>query len=249
MEFSSVPISVPAGLLACWTLFNWSGICTETKQLAAPESSVRVLAPELDLGRLKPGQILEFQWGFTNSTSSDLDITRLVPSCSCVQVGHFSSRVGPNQGGFFSTKFLAGGIPGPIRESVLMFGTDTNRPIGRVLVRAEVWVPIEARPQFVTIKVPRNRTNEMTAVVSITNHLAELVNISAPVCHHPAFTAELITNRVGRDYALQIHARAPMGSGNCYGRITMNTTCQEMPILEVTAFIPAEAPPSAARPK
>ena len=192
-----------------------------------------------DFGRLPPGGQWTHVFVFTNVLNRPLQIESVDKSCSCLVVEDWPRSVAAGKTGTVSVRLHTDSARGPLAEFVRLRFAGSEPKEMLFAVSAFVQAPVEATPEFVSLRRdPAGRTNAF-AYVQITNHLETEVALTNAVSVTDRFSAKLEVLKPGRSYRLRIEAIPPFNSGNTFGTIRVSTSLPEFPRLEVTALVPA----------
>jgi len=231
---SSSPLS-PAGLLVIYFLTMAPG------PLAGQE--IKFANSVHDVGRLKAGKIVEYDFGFTNTGDSLLVVSNVQTSCGCTTAGSWTKKIEPGKAGLIPIRLNSSRIGGPINVSIRVTSNDRLQPSVVLKLQGNVFENIEARPRFALFVLPGDLSSNAVRVLDITNNTGEPVSLGPPIINDTNFTAEIKTNEPGRDYQLIVHLESPPLPGRPQGLITIRTSCKTQPILAISVITvtPSEA--------
>jgi len=192
-----------------------------------------------DFGKLLPGGNWIHVFSFTNDSQQTLRFESAKASCSCLVAESWPRAVAAGKTGTVVVRLYSANARGPVSESLKLRLAGADKTDMTFAVSAFVQAPVEARPDFVTLRSdPSGRTNAFT-FVQITNHLATEVMLTNAVSSTERFAVKLESIKAGYSYRLRIEAVPPFNSGNTLGTIVVNTSVKDFPRLEVTALVPA----------
>ena len=237
MYFQSVGFASKSMGFFKQALYRVGAVCVVVEMAVAGEPAVRMVH---DFGRLPPGGQWRHVFVFTNTLDHPLEIEAADKSCSCLEIEDWPRIIAAGKSGALGIRLHTVSARGPRSESVRLRtkGSDSSEWIFEI--SAFVQAPIEATPEFVSLKAdPAAKTNAF-AYVQITNHLAKNVILTNAISMTDRFAAKLEVIHPGRSYRLRIEAIPPFNSGNTFGTIQINTSLPEYPRLEVTALVPSK---------
>jgi len=192
--------------------------------------------PVYDFGRVKSGELVKHTFIFTNIGDEMLIITNVQPSCGCTTAGDWSRQVEPGKTGTIPIQFNSANYSGQVLKTVTVTSNDKAQPSFGLQVKGTVWKPIDINPGFAVMNIPPDLQSNVTTKVHIVNNMDELVTLSPPESNNKLFSAELITNKVGKDFDVIITALGPFDQPNLQGQITMKTSSTNMPAVSLTAW-------------
>jgi len=192
--------------------------------------------PVYDFGRVKSGELVKHTFIFTNIGDELLILTNVQPSCGCTTAGDWSRQVEPGKTGTIPIQFNSANYSGQVLKTVTVTSNDKAQPSFGLQVKGTVWKPIDINPGFAVMNIPPDAQSNVTTKVHIVNNMDELVTLSPPESNNKLFSAELITNKVGKDFDVIITALGPFDQPNLQGQITMKTSSTNMPAVSLTAW-------------
>ena len=196
-------------------------------------------APVHDFGRLPPGGQWVHEFSFTNTLARPLEIEAADKSCSCLEIEAWPHQVDAGKTGTVRVRLHTAGGRGLRSESIRLRLKNADPAELIFGITAFIQAPVEATPEFVSIKPePGSKTNSF-AYVQITNHLTTSVTLTNAVSLTDRFAAKLEAIKPGRSYRLKIEAIPPFNSGNTFGTIQVSTSLPEFPKLEIMALVPS----------
>ena len=204
---------------------------------APPLTAARVqfATPSYDFGRTQAGQLVRYDYVFTNIGTETLEITDVRTSCGCTTAGTYQRKVEPGQTGSIPIQFNGANFNGPVHKEITVSCNASNQPQVRLELKGTVWRAIEISPTYVYFNVmPDSPTNE-TKVVRILNNLDTPLTLSEPEINNPGFKAELKTVRPNKEFELQVSALQLTNAGTTQASITVKTSSTNMPVVSVSA--------------
>ncbi|MFM7103215.1 MAG: DUF1573 domain-containing protein, partial [Verrucomicrobiota bacterium] len=192
----------------------------------------------LECGRLAPLARLPLTVVLTNSTAQPVEIRRVRTSCSCV-IPPWRERTLPAGTGLeMPLELVAGAVSGPFVEQLDFDSSHPDAPQVRIVVRGEVYQPIEVVPAFVTLPVTPDAWADERAVARVINHEPEPMELTGLQGRHPAFAGRWEAIRPGFEYRLEVRVTQALPNGNHYGVFEVTTPSPQAPRLEFTVFVP-----------
>jgi hypothetical protein len=204
-------------------------VATDAPRFSAP-------AAAHDFGRVRGGEVARHKFLFTNTGAGTLELKLVKSSCGCLTVGDYPQRVEPGQKGEVPVELQTVTYSGSVAETITFKSNDSAQPSVAFHVKASVWWPVEISPRSAVFDVIPGNPTDASAIVRITNHLSEALNLSTPVSSLPWLVTELVTNQPGRDFTLTIKATPPPNSGNLFGRVTVKTSSDQFPLIEIPVY-------------
>jgi hypothetical protein len=190
-------------------------------------------APVYDFGRVKAGEIVKHSYAFTNSGSQLLEVTNVQVGCGCTTAGEWTHRVEPGQTGAIPIQFNSSGFGGEVLKSATVHSTDRTQPAFVLQLKGTVWKPVEVMPSFAVLNIVPDAPSA-SALVRITNNTEEYISVSSePRCSTAAFTATVATNRLGKEFQVEVTAVPPFAPGNARATITFATTSTNLPLVSI----------------
>ncbi len=188
---------------------------------------------EHDFGRVKSGEVVKYTYVFTNAGDQVLQLTG-VQACGCMTTD-WTRTVEPGQTGSVPVSFNTTGYGGPIAKNVIISCNDraNSRPL--LQFKGTIWKPVDVNPQFAVLTLTADAPLA-SATVQLTNNMPEPILVFAPEVDNKAFTAELKTNQLGREYHVVIAPVAPLPPGNARAQINLRTSSTNMPVVSISAF-------------
>jgi hypothetical protein len=98
-----------------------------------------------DFGKIKQGDVLTYEFAFTNAGDTTLVIDRLETSCGCTAALASANRIPPGEEGRIKTTFNSQGYYGRITKYIYLISNDSTAKRRELTVSAEIEVPPQAR--------------------------------------------------------------------------------------------------------
>jgi hypothetical protein len=214
---------------------------TPTAPSGAPASGpvgpqIRFATPIYDFGKASAGELVKYQFVFTNAGDEVLAVSNVQPSCGCTTAGEWSRQVEPGKTGIIPIQFNSSAYNGPVTKTVTVTSNDKTHPTFALQIKGTVWKAIEISPQNAILNVAAEAPSNATAVVKIISHMDQPITLSEPECNNHSFAAELKTIQPGKEFELIVKTVPPFGPGNVQGAITLKTSATNMPTLSVMAI-------------
>lgn len=220
------------------------GDTPSTPTLKSTPLDLRFSETEHDFGRVRGGELLPNAFTFTNTGPGAIEIDLVQTSCSCVELGRWPTRIGPGEVGAIPFQFHTVSYSGQVTETITVTGKGPE-PVSVVLrLKADVWRPIEVRPAAAVFEYYPDDAARSALTVRIVSQIDEPLELAAPTSSHPALTAEVVPVVPGREFDLTVHVIPPPKLANIVGKLTMKTSSDAMPLLEVPVHVLAPAPVS-----
>lgn len=188
---------------------------------------------EHDFGRVHAGDRVRHAFPLTNSGPHPLAIASVRASCSCVELGDWPERLAPGESGSIPVLLHTANYFGPVQETLTVTGTDPAHPPVTLRLRADAWRPIEVQPASVVFEWFPQDPGDSLGTVRILNRGEAPLELSPPTSRQPGLAADLIPVVPGREFELRVRRVPPFQRGNLYGSLTLQTSLDSMPVLEV----------------
>jgi hypothetical protein len=196
---------------------------------------IKFATPEYDFGKVKAGDVVKYDYVFTNVGDQLLELTGVKASCGCTTAGEWTRQVEPGKTGSIPIQFSSANFNGTVGKSITVVCNETSQPTHLLQIKGIVWRPIEVAPQFAVLNVTAE-TPSNAATVRIVNNMAEPLTLWTPEINSPAFAMDLKTNQPGKDYELVVRTVPPWPSANLVGQITIKTSSTNVPVLHISAM-------------
>jgi hypothetical protein len=189
-----------------------------------------------DFERIMGGESVRHDFYFTNTGTASLRIISVNATCGCTTAAEWTREVAPGGVGVIPLKFNSGNFSGAVTKTASVGTTDPDKPLVTLQIKATVWRPVEIAPSVVMLNVNSELVSNATAVVRITNHASEPLEVFEPISSNPQFAAELRTNAPGKLFEVVVRSVPPLNIANPHGQITVKTSSTNTPTLSVTAM-------------
>ncbi len=230
--------SATAAVLAVFLAWVAAAEPAPAPAVSAGESGPRIRFAETvyDFGKVVSGEVVHHDFAFTNSGDSLLVISEVRSTCGCIQATNSSPRVEPGKEGRVHVELLTGNFNSPVSHNVTVLSNDTNCPATNLQMKGTVWRPIEVTPLAAAFLGALEAPSNALRVLHIVNKQSAPLTLSEPRSNHRAIAAELRTNQPGREYELLVKLVPPLGRGNIFGELTMQTSATNMPVIKVPVW-------------
>lgn len=187
-----------------------------------------------DFSRVKVGGSVKYTFFLTNTGDTLLIISNVQPQCGCTTAGEWSHQLEPGETGIIPVQFNSGQVGGQVIKSIMVSSNDKLNPSVRLQLKGTVWKPVDMHPTFAVLNFRPDATNAVNTTIRILNNLEEPLTLGPPESTQSAFTTEIKTNSLGRDFELLISLAPPFPRSNLQGRISMKTSAADAPLLSIT---------------
>lgn len=231
------------GCLICTFLLVSASNASAEESANPPTSAASVIpGPKLkfdstahDFGKINAGDVVTHTFWFTNVGDLALTIANVQPSCGCTAAADWTRQVNPGAAGQIPIQFNSANFSGPVTKTVTVISNDTNQPASSLLLKANVWKPVDVVPNYAVITIPPDNTRGSTAV-RVINHQEQPLYLQTPEVTNANFAVEVRTNMPGKEYQLIISATDQVKAGNAQTQIKVPTNATNVPPLTVTAY-------------
>jgi hypothetical protein len=240
--------SAGACLMAAWTFAACASAAAQALPPAPPETSIPIASlpiagPRIkfdstshDFGKVRAGENVKHEFVFTNTGDGVLEIKEVRPSCGCTTTGDWSKKVEPGQTGKIPIEYHSKSDRGTITKSVTVVGNATDQPTTSLKIRAEVWRPIEVEPNTALMRVVNGTPTNAVSTVRIVNRTDKPLSLSELQSNHKSVVGELKELKPGAEFELTVTVAPPFGPSHIYAKITLKTSSEELPLLEVPVY-------------
>jgi hypothetical protein len=198
---------------------------------------IQFAAPSHDFGRVRGGEIRKHEFVFTNTGTAVLEITEVRRTCGCTATGEWTRRVAPGETGLIPIEFHSANDRGTIAKSVTVVSNASGQSNVVLHVKAEIWRPVELEPQAAMIKATSDSSSNAVATIKILNRMEAPMVITEARSSHKTLGSKLKETIPGKEYELTVNVVPPLGLGNVYGKITLQTSLAEAPTVEVPVYV------------
>ncbi len=196
--------------------------------------------PVYDYGTVVVGAVIKHVFTFTNTGNQTLVIEEVKSTCGCTAAGAWSRKTEPGNSGTIPVEFHTGHFNGPTAKPVTVICNDTNQAGVTLELKGIVWHPIDVVPAAAAFSGVLETPTNMYRTIHITNREDQPLILSEPKSNQRAIAAEITTNVPGRSYDLTVKLVPPLGAGNVFGEVSMNTSSSNMPALTVSVWAIAQ---------
>ena len=189
-----------------------------------------------NFGKVKSGDPVKYTYIFTNVGTELLILSNVQPSCGCTTAGEWSHQVEPGKTGSIPVQFNSGNYNGSVMKTITVSCNDKTQPTIGLQLTGTIWKPIDVNPQFAVLNVPADSQEPVKTVVHVVNNMDEPLAVFSPESNNKAFTAELKTNQVNKDFEVTISTVPPLEAGNVQAQISLKTSSTNAPVLNLTAW-------------
>ena len=197
---------------------------------------LEVRPSEYDFGRITGGEIARHEFAFANAGDEVLEILDVRTTCSCLEIGNWPKRLEPGQRGTVPVLLYSAAYSRRISESVTISCNDPVRPEVTVTVTATIWRPLDLTPTSAVVEFGRGYYSNASAVVHLTNNLAEPVSFRQVKSSSASVVCEVHTIIPGRAYDLVLRVVPPIPAGNIFGKVALATSLTNVPMLELPFY-------------
>jgi copper(I)-binding protein len=210
----------------------------------APATATNRVGPKIDIavkehdfGKIGAGATVKCDFLVTNVGDALLEINGVTTSCGCTTAGDWPRKLEPGQGGKIPIQFTASTFGGPTMKTVTVSSNDKEHPSVGLQIKATVWKPVDANPQFAVMYANPETVANAKSTVRIVNNEDQPLTLSVPESSNPAFAAELKTTQPGKEFDLLVSVVPKPNMGNVQGQISMKTSSTNVPVLSITAMV------------
>jgi hypothetical protein len=213
--------------------------------LAADAPRIHFDNPIFDFGRIPSGAVVKHEFVFTNTGNAALQITDVRPHCGCTVAGAWDQSVEPGKIGIIPLQFNSAGFDGMVEKSATVTCNDpANREITLGLT-GTIWNPIQVSPSMAVFNVRSDAQASETKLLRISNKTDSPVTLSELLCTNKEFEVTLKTVTPGREFELAVTSHPPFQIGTLVAPITLKTSCDQLPLLQTSAYLIVQPPVSA----
>jgi hypothetical protein len=200
-------------------------------------SHIIFATPIADFGRAQSGEIVKYDYIFTNTNpNSAIEIKAVESQCGCTTSGDWTRRVEPGQTGTIPIQFNTATYQGAVVKSVSVITSEnTNAPM-QLLLKGTIWSPVEVNPIYAIINASEGATNGSVSV-RVTITLDQPVYFGPPKSLNPLFVPEISTNQPGKDYSLTVQVVGTLKPGSTTTQITLTPTSTNLLPVNVLALL------------
>jgi hypothetical protein len=189
-----------------------------------------------DFGKAIGGEILKWDFIFTNTAKDTLTLSEVRPGCGCTVVGAWTRSVAPGHIGVIPVQLNTANFTGHLSKNITVTCSDSNHSTVNLTVKANIWRPIEVSPQWAILNV-NSETPSNAAIIKILSNLEQPIDIRTVDCPNPALATDLLTVQPGKEYQLVIRTVPPYPTNTQQAAIKLFTSSTNMPMIPVTAWV------------
>jgi hypothetical protein len=214
--------------------------------LTPPASPPRIAFEELvhDFGEIRPNQVVNHSFIFTNTGGETLVISEVRPGCGCTTAGAWDKEVAPGKTGAIPLQFNSSGFSGPVAKGATVTCNDPTQGNLYLQLKGRVWTPLEYSPSMLSFQFDPENFVAQTQVVRVVNHTTAPLTIEVPQLTNRAFKLEFQTVTPGKEFQARVTTVPPLGSGMISDYLRLKTSSAEMPLINVPIYAFARPPVS-----
>lgn len=190
-----------------------------------------------DFGRATGDALVPCVFTLTNTGTAPLQLHTVAPLCGCLRVGEWPRQLAPGQAGTIPVQLNTRGYLGPFAKSIRVECNDPIRSNFFLQVKGYVWRPIEITPMQAVLNLSEETPSNAVTVRLISHLEQEALVVSNLQCGLPGLAVELLTNQPGKEYHLLVKTLPPTSTNALRGRISLNTSTELMPTVEVPVYV------------
>jgi len=199
-------------------------------------AKIQFATPIYDFGKEHSGTVVKHDFIFTNVGNATLYITNVQSYCGCTVAGEWTREVEPGKTGSIPIEFRTAQLTGGITKAITVSCNDRVLRDQVVQMTGTLWRAIDVNPLFTILTIPAESSSNASSVVRIVNNEEVPLQLSQPTSSNPAFTAEVITNKAGKEFDLVVRANPPAQPNNQQAIINLKTSSTNIPALNITAL-------------
>ncbi len=92
----------------------------------------------LDLGKIKPGEVIKHEFNFKNTSGKQLKIKEVLTSCGCTVLDVKNKDLPPGESTVIEVKFDSKGYHGAVEQFIYVNTDSIDNPIIKLIIRARV---------------------------------------------------------------------------------------------------------------
>ena len=194
---------------------------------------IRFIAQAHDFGKVVAGDIVKYEFAFTNVGDRLLELRGVDPTCGCITVHDWPPKIAPGQTGRVQLELVTTFLEGAVAKTVCVACNDPTQSITLLQLRGTVWKPVELTPRLVVLRPAIGDSAGATGMVRILSHLPGPILFGAPSCDNPAFSVFLQTNDPGREFQLIVKSLAREKQTAVQGTIMLKTSSPVVPQISI----------------
>ncbi len=99
-----------------------------------------------DFGKVRKGNMVTYQYKFTNTGTDKLIITSVHPTCGCTAALASSQEILPGGGGIITAQFNSSDYMGPVTKTIIVATNDPSKPTITLTISGEVVTDLSINP-------------------------------------------------------------------------------------------------------
>ena len=206
------------------------GTVTASTNIVGPK--IQFDAPVYDFARARSGEPIKHTFVFTNTGDQLLVLNTVQPQCGCTTAGEWTRQVEPGKTGSIPIQVNTLGYNGMVVKQVTVTCNVKTQPTVFLQLKGTLYKPIDFYPPMAVINIPPD-SQAGSVGVTITNNTAEPLMLESPESNNHSFSAQLVTNTLGKAYHLTIAVEPPLPMGSVQAQINMRTGWTNPAVLTV----------------
>ncbi len=192
----------------------------ERRMEVMPEAGPRLVFENevYNFGQVMSGEVVDYDFQFTNRGKQTLEILKIKPDCGCTQTGEWEPRIDPGKSGRIPIRLNTKGMRGEIRKAIRIITNVPENPNYKVWLEGRVQEPVEISPRAVTFGIINPRQSRRKTV-TIINQLKHPIFISKVRCEHPGFIPYLKVIKDGQKFELIVEVKPGLSPGQYSGGV------------------------------
>jgi hypothetical protein len=211
---------------------------------ATPPPPASAVAPKIqfasnvfEFGKVPVGTVVRATFILTNTGNAPLEIKDVRPGCGCTTAGTWERRIEPGNTTTIGLQLNTANFGGALVKNATVTCNDPTQPTVTLLIRGEVWKPIDVQPNVVVFNPATGSGSNAARIVRVVNNTETMITLEAPTSSNPAFNPTLRTIKPGKEFELEIAVTPPLAAGTVQGLITAKTSSTNLPLISVTAMV------------
>jgi hypothetical protein len=195
---------------------------------------IQFATPLYDFGRVRSGDPVKYTYVFTNTGDALLILNNVHPQCGCTAAGEWTKQVEPGKTGVIPIQFNTAGQSSQVFKQITVNCNVTTQSMLNLQLKGTVYRPYDVNPPMAVFTITAD-AESASMVITITNNTEEPLLLSPPTVNNPIFSAELVTNQLGKGYQVKVSTIPPRPTtGSAQGQMTLKTSWTNTPIIPVT---------------
>lgn len=145
----------------------------------ASKARIKFLEDYWDFGSIPKESVVKHDFGFKNTGSDTLVITKVKPTCGCTTAPLSSDRVAPGETAEISASLNTKTLKGTVRKSILIDSNDPISPYLKISFKARIddtLATIQSNPQVADFEIFKG-SDKAKFALNITNRGSDLINL------------------------------------------------------------------------